>query len=70
MLLLALPGTGQAVELIGKKLELYGKAHVSLDHSDPDAASQNSQLNVSNNSTRIGFKGEHAIRPDMTLLWQ
>ncbi len=70
MLFLALSGTSQAVEVIGKKLEVYGKAHVSLDYSDPDAAGEDSQFSVSNNSTRIGFKGEHAIRPEMTLLWQ
>jgi len=70
LIFLVLPGTGQAVELIDKKLELYGKAHVSLDYSDPDAAGQDSQVNVSNNSTRIGFKGEHRINPTMTLLWQ
>ncbi|MDR9436207.1 MAG: porin, partial [Thiohalophilus sp.] len=70
ILFFALPGMGQAVELIGKKLELYGKAHVSLDYSDPDVAGEDSQFNVSNNSTRIGFKGEHDIKPTMTLLWQ
>ncbi len=70
MLFFVLPGTGQAVELIGNKLELYGKAHVSLDYSDPDATGEDSQLNVSNNSTRIGFKGEHAINSGMTLMWQ
>lgn len=70
MLFLVLPGTGHAVELIGKKLELYGKAHVSLDYSDPDAAVQESQINVSNNSSRIGFKGQHSINPTMTLMWQ
>jgi len=65
-----LPGIGQAVELIGKNLELYGKAHVSLDYSDPDAAGEDSQLSLSNNSTRIGFKGQHAINQETTLLWQ
>ncbi len=70
ILFFVLPGMGQAVELIGKKLELYGKAHVSLDYSDPDATGEDSQFSVSNNSTRIGFKGEHEINPTMMLLWQ
>ncbi|MFP3874831.1 MAG: porin, partial [Thiohalophilus sp.] len=69
-LFFALPGMGQAVELNGDQLELYGKAHVSLDYSDPDVATEDSQFSVSNNSTRIGFRGEHTINSGMTLMWQ
>ncbi|MCW8928161.1 MAG: porin, partial [Gammaproteobacteria bacterium] len=43
---------------------------LSLDYSDPDAAGEDSQFSVSNNSTRIGFKGEHDISEALTLLWQ
>lgn len=68
--LTAIPLTAQGIELVGKKLELYGKAHISLDYSDPDAAGEDSQFNVSNNSTRIGFRGQHTINSTMSLLWQ
>lgn len=68
--MLVLPFSTQAVELAGKKLELYGKVHVSLDSSDPDAAGEDTQTSVSNNSSRIGFKGEHNINDSMKLTWQ
>lgn len=48
----------QAMEVIGDKLEIYGKVHVSLDSSDTDGASSNDGLSVSSNSSRIGFKGQ------------
>ncbi|MGD9390244.1 MAG: porin [Thioalkalispiraceae bacterium] len=70
MMFCALPATSPAVELIGKKLELYGKVHLSLDFSDPDASGEDSQTSVSNNSSRIGFKGQHAINENTTLKWQ
>ena len=65
-----MPATGQAVELAGKKLELYGKVHVSLDSSDPDVSGEDTQTSVSNNSSRIGFKGQHKINDATKLLWQ
>jgi predicted porin len=65
-----MPVTGQAVELAGKKLELYGKVHVSLDSSDPDVSGEDTQTSVSNNSSRIGFKGQHKINDATKLLWQ
>jgi len=68
--LLMIPTVGQAVELAGKKLELYGKVHLSVDSSDPDVSGEDSQVSVSNNSSRIGFKGEHAINQATTLLWK
>ncbi|SCZ52685.1 porin [Thiohalomonas denitrificans] len=67
---LSLPAISQGIELAGEKLELYGKAHMSLDFSDPDASGEESQASVSNNSTRIGFKGKHDIDTGPTLLWQ
>jgi predicted porin len=66
----ALPAAGQAVELVGKKLELYGKVHLSLDSSDPDVAAEDTQTSVSNNSSRIGFKGEHLINQQTKLFWK
>lgn len=59
-----------SIELVGKQLELYGKVHLSLDYSDPDVSGEDSQFSVSNNSTRIGFRGEHVVNPDITLGWQ
>jgi len=64
------PGLSQAVELAGNKLELYGKVHLSLDSSDPDKAGEDRQTSVSNNSSRIGFKGEHQINDATKLFWQ
>lgn len=70
MFVLAQPLNSQAMEVAGKSLELYGTAHISIDYSDPDATGEDSQISVSNNSTYIGFKGQHAINPQTTLKWQ
>ncbi len=48
----------QAMEVIGEKLEIYGKVHVSIDSSDTDGLTTNDGLSVSSNSSRIGFKGK------------
>ncbi|MFV2059723.1 MAG: porin [Gammaproteobacteria bacterium] len=48
-----------AVEVAGKKLEVYGKAHLSIDSVDADdPAVTTDGLSVSSNSSRLGFKGE------------
>ncbi|RMG49739.1 MAG: porin [Gammaproteobacteria bacterium] len=49
-----------AMEVIGKKLEIYGKANISLDFSDNDRLSPNDQsdMSLSSNSSRLGFKGQ------------
>ncbi len=48
-----------AAEVVGKKLEIYGKAHISIDSADTDnPAITNDGLSVSSNSSRLGFKGE------------
>lgn len=48
-----------AIEVAGKKLEVYGKAHLSIDNADTDVPSINNDgLSVSSNSSRLGFKGE------------
>lgn len=59
-----------AVEIAGKKLEIYGKVHLSIDASDPDAAGQSSQTSISNNSSRLGFKGEHTLNDSAKVLWK
>ena len=68
--LLSLPAMSQAVELAGEKLELYGKVHLSMDYSDPDVTNEDSQTSVSNNSSRIGFKGKHEINAQTAVVWQ
>jgi predicted porin len=47
-----------AMEVVGKKLEIYGKVHVSVDSADTDGDVTNDGLSISSNSSRIGFKGE------------
>jgi hypothetical protein len=54
------PSAANAVEVAGKKLEIYGKAHVSVDVSDADKKAGNiSGLSVSSNSSRVGVKGQY-----------
>ncbi len=67
---LALPAMSHAIELVGKQLELYGKVHLSVDYSDPDVDGEDRQTSISNNSSRIGFKGEHGYNEQTMLLWQ
>ena len=49
-----------AMEVIGKKLEIYGKANISLDFSDNDRLPPNDQsdMSLSSNSSRLGFRGQ------------
>lgn len=67
---LTLPINSSALELVGKNLELYGTAHISIDYSDPDVASEKKQTSISNNSTNIGLRGQHGINETTTLKWQ
>lgn len=57
---LALPGLVNAAQVAGDALEVYGKAHVSLDSvSAKDSAGNDvSNLSMSSNSSRLGFKGK------------
>lgn len=68
--IVALPINSQAMELVGKSLELYGTAHISADYSDPDVVGEDSQTSISNNSTNIGFRGQHEINDNTALKWQ
>lgn len=63
---LLLPAAGQAFELHGKELELYGTFHPSLDYmdsdisedeADPDNGLTSGSVGVSFNSSNIGFRG-------------
>lgn len=64
---LAMPGLASAVEVAGKALDIYGKAHISLD--SPSIKVDNgsggydtkSDATLSSNSSRLGFKGEAPI---------
>lgn len=69
---LSVPLSANAIEVVGKKLEIYGKVHVSVDASDNDRAAPNDQsdVSVSSNSTRLGIKGEHAMDNGMTAFYQ
>lgn len=59
MTFLAATSVVDAVELVDKKLEIYGKVHMSIDYSDQDdQAVTNDGMSISNNSSRLGFKGE------------
>lgn len=60
---LALPVTADAAKVLGDKLEIYGKLHVSIDASDRDDPSVTAKedISVSENSSRFGVKGKHKI---------
>ncbi|MDM9651646.1 porin [Pseudomonas wenzhouensis] len=47
---------------------VYGRAHVSVDYLDDGA--KYSETNLSSNSSRLGFKGDHAINPDLKAFFQ
>ncbi len=56
---IALPmASASAVEVAGKKLEVYGKMHISVDVSNTDGLVTTDGLSISSNSSRLGFKGE------------
>jgi len=63
----ALPTTASAYEIIGKQLEIYGKAHVSADFVDNDT---DSELAIASNSSRLGFKGVTEVNPDLNVVYQ
>jgi predicted porin len=49
-------------------MTLYGRAHLSTDLLDDGA--DYSELNISSNSSRLGFKGEHEVNSDLTAVFQ
>lgn len=60
----ALPGVANAVQVAGDALDIYGKAHVSLDSVsgfDPVSTEKASNFGLSSNSSRLGFKGQGAV---------
>ncbi len=52
------PISAQAVQVVGEKLEIYGKVHLSADSSDTDGATTTDGFSVSSNSSRVGVKGQ------------
>ena len=62
--------TANAVQIAGDALEVYGKWHMSVDFSDDDSA-VGSNTSISSNSSRLGFKGKHAVENNsMDAIWQ
>jgi predicted porin len=63
----AMPGLASAVEVAGKALDIYGKAHLSLDAVSSKQANGSggyddvNNLSISSNSSRLGFKGEMPV---------
>src|SRR5690554_7688406 len=49
-------------------VSIYGRAHVSVDFLDDGA--DYSETNLSSNSSRIGFKGDHEINPSLKAFFQ
>ena len=62
-----MPLYAHGFEVVGKRLEIYGKAHVSTEYQDSDTDRQvpgtrgrttdGSDFSVSSNATRLGFRG-------------
>jgi len=64
-------GNASAIEVAGDSLNVYGKLHVSVDGSYTDGLPPTgSNVSISSNSSRLGFKGQHAMDNGMTVLWQ
>lgn len=49
---------------------VYGKMHLSYDRFDNDATSNSDRSFVSNNSSRLGFKGSEDLGDGMKAVWQ
>ncbi len=75
------PTHAHAIELVGKQLEFYGVLHLSLDYLDSDVsnnvAKQNDddrltdgEFGLSSNISRVGLRGEQAVAPDLTVIYQ
>jgi predicted porin len=50
------------------EVSVYGRAHVSVDHLDDGA--DYSEINLSSNSSRLGFKGDHDVNPNLNAFFQ
>jgi len=62
-------GAAMAVPVVAMAdVTVYGRAHVSVDFLDDGA--DYSETNLSSNSSRLGFKGDHQINPDLKTFFQ
>lgn len=57
-----------AVSMASDKITIYGRAHVSADLLDDGA--DYSEVNLSSNASRLGFKGEREISPTLKAFFQ
>lgn len=76
------PFHAQAFEIVGKRLEIYGQAHVSVDMEDSDTnhsipgtrgnTTSGAEFGVSSNSSRLGFRGIIPLgtEPALSALYQ
>jgi predicted porin len=57
---LVVPGFVNAMQVVEDKLEIYGKAHISIDAVSAEDAGGNdvSNTSIASNSSRLGFKGK------------
>ena len=59
-----LPGLVNAAQVSGEALEIYGKAHISVESvsgKDSGTGEDSSNLSLSSNSSRLGFKGKAPV---------
>jgi len=72
--MLATPFASADVELLGKAVVLYGKLHGSIDSYDRGSPTagipEPTGIEVTSNSSRIGFKGEKEITSGVKGLWK
>ncbi|RFA29275.1 hypothetical protein CAI21_09320 [Alkalilimnicola ehrlichii] len=65
------PLTGQAAQILGERLEVYGLLRLSLDYAEPDDDASDSESSLSSNASRFGFRGAIPIEGSaLTGLWQ
>ncbi|WP_339842941.1 porin [uncultured Halopseudomonas sp.] len=58
-------------------VSVYGRAHISVDHlsvdnveTAPGVFDDYSEINLSSNASRLGFKGDHDINPNLNAFFQ
>lgn len=62
-------GAAMAVPAVAMAdVSFYGRAHISADYLDDGA--DYSETNLSSNSSRLGFKGDHQINPNLEAFFQ
>jgi len=55
---------------LAAKVDIYGTIQLSADYITGDNAENTEDIAVASNSSRLGFKGEHALAFNITALWQ